>query len=423
MAPPVHRHDVVVVGAGLSGLIAATRLQQSGADVAVVEADSEVGGRTRSRPLAGRTVDVGGELVGRDYTRLRGLVAALGLRLEPAAPARPHLRLDRRARPPLRPSTASGLIAAAARLHHLCSVLPPRAPWEAPLAERLDTLSLQDWLARTPVDEPTARLLGAAAQAFTTAPPHELSLLAFLQWLRPAGGLSALWRETPWRIRGGAQQVTRRLADRLGDRVVCAAPVQAVEQNGAEVAVHIDGGAVRRARRAAVCTPLAATGSIAFTPRLPTAQRDLLDEVHSPAVTKLLATSADVPRRGVLAAGDAVMPLAMAGDHHAVGFAYGSDTALPTSHLRDHLAAVLGLNANALARGSIAHAWHEEPYICGGYPAFAPGQLTRHGPALRAGHHRVHFAGADRSTWPGTMEGAVRDGDRVASEIRTRLGL
>ncbi|WP_165498632.1 flavin monoamine oxidase family protein [Streptomonospora litoralis] len=416
-----HRHDVVVVGAGLSGLVAATRLRQAGVDVAVVEADSEVGGRTRSRTLAGRTVDVGGELVGRDYTRLRGLVAALGLRLEPAAPPMPHLRLDRRARPPLRPSAASGLMAAAARLHHLCSLLPPQAPWQAPLADRLDALSLQDWLARAPVDQRTARLLGAAAWAFTTAPPHGLSLLAFLQWLKPAGGLSALWRETPWRIRGGAQQVARRLAARLGDRVLCGAPVQAVEQNGAEVAVYTSDGAVRRARRAVVCTPLATTGSITFTPQLPAAQR-LLDQVHSPAVTKLLAASADVPRRGVLAAGDAVMPLAMADTHHAVGFAYGTDTALPTPRLRDHLMAVLGLDGGALAPEAIALAWHEEPHIGGGYPAFAPGQLTRHGPALRAGHDRVHFAGADRSTWPGTMEGAVRDGERVAAEIRTRLG-
>ncbi len=422
MADAGRRHDVVVVGAGLSGLVAATRLRQAGADVAVVEAGSEVGGRTRSRTLAGRTVDVGGELVGRDYTRLSGIVAALGLRLEPAAPPMPHLRWDERARPPLRPSTASGLMAAAARLHHLCSLLPPQAPWHAPLADRLDALSLEDWLTRAPVDERTARLVGAAAQAFTTAPPHGLSLLAFLQWLKPAGGLSALWRETPWRIRGGAQQVARRLAARLGDRVVCASPVHAIEQNGAEVAVHTEDGAVRRARRAAVCTPLAATGSIAFTLGLPTAQRGLLDQVHSPAVTKLLAASADIPRRGVLAAGDAIMPLAMADDHHAVGLAYGADTALPTPRLRDHLTAVLGLDGSALASEAIAQAWHEEPYIGGGYPAFAPGQLTRHGPALRAGHDRVHFAGADRSTWPGTMEGAVRDGERVAAEIRTRLG-
>ncbi|WP_311543052.1 flavin monoamine oxidase family protein [Streptomonospora wellingtoniae] len=411
-----------MVGAGLCGLVAAARLRRAGADVVVVEAGSEVGGRTRSRRLGGRAVDVGGELVGRDYTRLRGLVAALGLRLEPAAPARPRLLVDPRARPQLSPPTAAGLAAVAARLHHLCGLVPDHAPWQAPLADRLDALSLQDWLDRAPVDERTARLLGAAAQAFTTAPPHALSLLAFLQWLKPAGGLSALWRETPWRIRGGAQQVAVRLAARLGDRVVCASPVQAIEQDGAEVAVHTEGGEVRRARRAAVCTPLAATDSIAFTPRLPSTQRHLLDEVRSPAVTKLLAASADVPRRGVLAAGNAVIPLAMADDQHAVGFAYGSDTALPTWHLRDRLATVLGLDADAMAPDGIAHAWHEEPYIGGGYPAFAPGQLTRHGPALRTALDRVHFAGADRGTWPGTMEGAVRDGDRVAAEIGTRLG-
>ncbi|GAA1439195.1 FAD-dependent oxidoreductase [Nocardiopsis tropica] len=88
--------------------------------------------------------------------------------------------------------------------------------------------------------------------------------------------------------------------------------------------------------------------------------------------------------------------------------------------LRAHLLALLGLHEED-ADGFAAQAWHDERHIGGGYPVFSPDQPTRHGPSLRADHGRVHFADADRSTWPGTTEGAVRDGNRVASEILTRL--
>lgn len=50
---------VVVVGAGVGGLAAAVELAARGADVTVVEAAAEVGGKMRALPLGGRLVDAG----------------------------------------------------------------------------------------------------------------------------------------------------------------------------------------------------------------------------------------------------------------------------------------------------------------------------------------------------------------------------
>ena len=54
--------DVLVIGAGLSGLYAARTLKRAGLKVAVLEARDRVGGRVWSRRLAnGATIDLGGQ--------------------------------------------------------------------------------------------------------------------------------------------------------------------------------------------------------------------------------------------------------------------------------------------------------------------------------------------------------------------------
>ena len=55
------RHaDAIVVGAGLSGLMAARTLAESGASVVVLEARDRVGGRTYSVEVGSERVDLGG---------------------------------------------------------------------------------------------------------------------------------------------------------------------------------------------------------------------------------------------------------------------------------------------------------------------------------------------------------------------------
>ncbi|MBE7194455.1 MAG: FAD-dependent oxidoreductase, partial [Gordonia polyisoprenivorans] len=71
--------DVVVVGAGLSGLIAARALRRSRAAVLVVEASDRCGGRAYSVTSSlGSRLDLGGQWVGHDHQRLMALADELG---------------------------------------------------------------------------------------------------------------------------------------------------------------------------------------------------------------------------------------------------------------------------------------------------------------------------------------------------------
>jgi phytoene dehydrogenase-like protein len=67
------RAEVVVVGAGLAGLSAATRLQAAGCDVQVLEAGAHVGGRLTTDRIDGFVVDRGFQVLNTGYPRAADL--------------------------------------------------------------------------------------------------------------------------------------------------------------------------------------------------------------------------------------------------------------------------------------------------------------------------------------------------------------
>jgi monoamine oxidase len=76
--------DVVVVGAGLAGLVAARDLLAANVSALVLEARNRVGGRLLNHTLAnGSVVELGGQWVGPTQDRVLALVEELGLGLFP----------------------------------------------------------------------------------------------------------------------------------------------------------------------------------------------------------------------------------------------------------------------------------------------------------------------------------------------------
>ncbi len=73
--------DVVVVGAGLAGLVAARELEAKGLSVIVCEARDRVGGRLLNEPLpiGDQVTEVGGEWVGPTQYKINALADELGL--------------------------------------------------------------------------------------------------------------------------------------------------------------------------------------------------------------------------------------------------------------------------------------------------------------------------------------------------------
>ena len=72
--------DVIIVGAGLSGMIAARRVLDAGLKPLVLEADDRVGGRILTEEvLPGVPVELGAQWLGDTHERMFRLAAELGV--------------------------------------------------------------------------------------------------------------------------------------------------------------------------------------------------------------------------------------------------------------------------------------------------------------------------------------------------------
>ncbi|URT69135.1 flavin monoamine oxidase family protein [Cytobacillus firmus] len=87
----------------------------------------------------------------------------------------------------------------------------------------------------------------------------------------------------------------------------------------------------------------------------------------------------------------------------------------------DNLAVVHGNQVYGHFLTGASHSWSQYPFSGGAFSMFKPSQETELYPSIPVPEGRVHFAGEHTSTAPGWIEGAIQSGIRAASEVTDLL--
>ncbi|XP_056260430.1 probable flavin-containing monoamine oxidase A [Seriola aureovittata] len=456
--------DVIIVGAGLSGLSAAHLLRKRDAKlkILILEGKDRVGGRTVSTAIpAANGVDrwdFGGQWVGSTQTHILELIKELGLETFPqfnigkkvyhlGGPGARVLTY-RTSIPALSPLVLMDLTQFLWKIDRLCATVFVQDPSKTPNAVELDSMTLHSFIEQHGWTAELREELGLCSRSVFGMEPSQMSFLFFLMYAAAAGGLLPLLENTAgsaqeFKIKGGTQQLSECLAERVGRKNVRLGSAVTAIWQGAEWARVMTATDTFLCRAVIVTCPPHLAAKIHYEPALPSQRAFLTQNMPVGHMIKFIITYEtafwkDKGFSGEIVSGsstgcpfcvtfDATSPN---GNAALVGFIAGQQASQWTSKeagerrkaVISSLVKYLGSEAASLIHYEEKD-WAKEDYS-GGCPVnvMAPGLLTYYHPSLRKPCGRIHWAGTETATqWCGYMSGAVQSGQRAALEVLAEL--
>ncbi len=445
-------HDVIVIGAGLSGLNAALHLEAGGARVQVIEARNQVGGRIQSMLQVGHPQEAGGTYIGAGYQRLAAIIKRSGLELVDVTPMLAFFReqdlvldgeLIRQSDWPEHPRNSFPESRRALMPWAFSRVmameenpLPSPGHWSDPKFECHDG-SVENWLAGLGLS-PSA--IGLAYDLNPSFGDNASDISALFLFFRAAFSL-AQRKSAPagvmgYTVRDGMQKIPEAMTQLLQGEVHFNRPVKAITSSSDCVEVRCNDGAIYRGRQVVCSLPPGPLRNVAFDPPLPTNQASALQSLGSQPVTQFYFS-----HRSSFWEDDGYAPsMYTDGPAGMVAAARnGSDPREITSFTAwvmgpkarqldllqeaDAARAVLGAieTVRPAAKGQLDYvgckAWGQDSYAGGAWAYFKPGQISRFASELATPHERIHFCGEHLARSARGMEGAMETGEDVAKDI------
>jgi monoamine oxidase len=445
---------VIVVGAGIAGLVAAHELLRAGHDPLLLEGRSRVGGRilTLREPFApGLHAEAGAMRLPKAHHLVMAYVERFRLPLLPFTMANPNAYYfigGRRYRigevhdePRLLSFSCSGDECGLTAAQLWQRVLTPIAAtfqgrtreqaWDEIIA-RYDRYSTRDFLEECGWSEDAIERFGVLENQESRMNASFVELL-----------LQEIGEEfvDMWQIEGGTDRLPHAFLPELRDRIRYGASMVALDQAPDSVTVHYRNAAGRHqvtGDHAIVTVPFSVLRHTEVLQPFSAGKRQAIRELHYDASTKIFIQcrrrfwEEDDDIRG----GGSVTDLAIRnvyypdhGRETGRGVIIGSYTWADdaqrwaslgeSERITDAVEDLAQIHPQILQEfeGGVTKAWQEDPFACGAFALFNPGQKTLLHQHIISPEGRIHFAGEHASLNHRWIQGAIDSALRAAREV------
>ncbi|MGY6531770.1 flavin monoamine oxidase family protein [Glycocaulis sp.] len=434
--------DVIVLGAGLSGLHAARILSAAGMDVLVLEASDRIGGRMVTLDHLPGAPEAGGEQVGRGYARVHAEAAQLGFAFEDFAPSRfgEQLLVDgQRIAATEWPTSQHNQLPEAMRglsPHQLFfglvarhNPLPDVYAWREPGWQDHD-IAAEDFVRSLGANDAAVRLMDATLNAGRLSTYSMMNVWRSLTLYNSERELGPSQR-----VRGGSQRLPEAMAASLPRPVRTTARVVAIEADEAGASVRLESGEMLRADFLVSALPFPVLRALDVSAPFSAPQAEAIEglpytpivQLHIEAETPFWEEDGlapemwtNSPLNRIFARRDASGPTGM-----FTCWIDGMDALAADGRSEAELQALVSevfASARPASEGRLrlreVVRWTPSNARAGGaYMHWAPGQISRWAEPMIRPAGRLFIAGEHASHLHTGMEGAMEAGERAAVDI------
>lgn len=443
--------DVIVIGAGLSGLNAALILKEQGLSVRVLEGRKRVGGRVKTMVNVPGNPEGAGQYIGAAYARVLAAMQRFNLKAKPAQggpltrnPWMYHVKGKWVLKEDWPTSDVNPLSGDDRKIlpHQLLGKMfrdsplngQPADAWLMPEFTKWDDISAPDYLRSLGHNQGTIDLTAVWVHTDSfdiTSALYEMRREHFNE--QTANHPSAI---KIYQVDGGNSRLPEAMAAALGeDAVLLGKAVCEVNSDADGVTVECIDGTSHRARFAIVSLPLPTLRNLRFSPGLPKPLAFAAQEMeYGPSIRVYMGIKEPYWEKDGLPANMwtdtgldqfEAMTNGPNGEFTAMHAYINGAEARRFDFMTDQqcfeyvaaVAAKLRPSMKGILTPIAVQSCRRDPFGVGDWVYWKTGQIRKYGQHMRDGLPRVGFCGEHTSVMNRGLEGAMESGERVALEI------